>query len=229
LPAITVHLNGLPADLAPVRSAPLREWWSDDSRTNGHARHCQPLVLANSLGYEIRSPGTFHVSWSGDWEDDATVTVETGEEIVVDNHSARGSFTLQPGFIPATDRPGDFILVKSVPNVRDRWFTVMEALVEAWWQPGEFGLVCLLHRPGTFTVRRGESIAQMAVYRAEGGFASLRVSDDLPAETPAWRARRSRTGYRKDLDYLHGRHPDGTVEPTHVRSWRRRPAFLEPA
>jgi hypothetical protein len=217
---ITVHLNGLSPDLVPVPADKRREWWEEDPKTAQHARHCLPLLMANSLGYFILSPGAFRVAWSGEPGEDAVVEpVDQRERFSVDNHSAHGSFTVQPGFIPTTSRAGDFLLIKGIANLRRPWFTVMEALIETWWQPGDFGIVCLLHGRGEHTIRRGEPLAQMLLYRAEGGVAGLEVSPSLPVETGAWRARRHRADYQKDFDYMRGRHPNGTVEPTHTRSW----------
>ena len=217
---ITIHLEDLPEELAPVPAEKRRTWWIGDTRTNGHAWHCLPLTMANSLGYYVLSPGSFRVTWNGDWDED--VVVESGPGVVVDNHSAAATFTVQPGFVPRTNRVGDFVLIKGIANVRGAWFTVMEGLIEAWWQPGKFGLVCMMNRPGTFEVARGEPIAQLVVYRAEGGFATLRTSPRVPPETDEWELRRYRPGYRKDLDYMKGRHPDGRVEHTHISSWRVR-------
>jgi hypothetical protein len=216
---ITIHLNGLARDLVPVPAPEERAWWQEDRRTSGHAIHCLPLTMANSLGYLVLSPDKFRVSWSGDWEDE--VQVEPLGSIIVDNHSAFATFTVQPGFLVSTQNAGDFVLIKSIANMRGAWFTAMEALIEAWWQPGEFGLVCMMARPGTFVVERGQPIAQMAVYKSEGGSAGLAVSDQLPQETPAWLERRYRAGYRKDLDYFRGYHPNGKPEPTHLRRWPR--------
>jgi hypothetical protein len=216
---ITVHLNGLARDLIPVPAPVERSWWREDRKTRGHAIHCLPLTMANSLGYLIRSPDAFRVTWNGDWEED--VHVEPLGSVIVDSHSAVATFTVQPGFLVSTREAGDMILIKSLANVRGAWFTAMEALIEAWWQPGIFGLVCMMNRPGSFVVERGQPLAQMAVYKAAGGLARLAVSEELPEETPAWLERRYRPGYRKDLDYLRGLHPNGKAEPTHLRRWRR--------
>lgn len=221
LSRITVHLTDLPRDLAPVRARRAREWWQEDWKTRGHAHHCLPLTMANSLGYLIRSPVGFQVAWDGDWDTDVVIRGDAGVSSTVDAHSAHAAFTLQPGFIPVTHQVGDFLLVRAIPNERAAWFTVMEGLIEAWWQPAPFALVCLLNRPGRFTVARGQPVAQMCVFRAEGGFADLDVVGGPPAETAAWSERRGRAGYVKDLDYLNGRHPDGRPEPTHIRSWMR--------
>lgn len=218
--AIVVHRTTLPDDLLPAPAAARPAWWSDDPRTVGHAEHCLPLVMANRLGYVVRSPGTFQVSWDGDWNEAASVTVLDGSGITVDTHSAGASFTVQPGFLASTTEVDAFLHLRAVANQRGAPFTAMEALIEAWWQPGEFGIVCLLNRPGTFVVHRGDPLAQICVFLAAGGSAVLEDTTSLPEGTEAWRERRYRHGYVKDLDYFRGRHPDGTDEPTHRTSWR---------
>lgn len=178
--------------------------------------------MANSLGYYILSPARFSVHWDGDVEHDAGIEVlEGAASAQVDGHAAFGSFTVQPGFIPMTDRAGDFLYIKGVPNERGRPFQCMEALIEAWWNPAPFGLVFLLNRVGSFTIDRGEPLAQMFVYQAEGGDAPLATVEGAPEEFGAWEHRRYRPGYAKDLDYLQGRHPDGWLEPSHRTAWRR--------
>lgn len=218
--SLSVYVKDLAPDLLPTAPPPAPEWWKQDPRTDGHAVHCLPLVMANTLGFLIRSPGRFRVTWDGDWDSYALVEPLSDDEFTVDNHSARATFTVQPGFTARTQQVGDFLYVKALPNLRGAWFTAMEAMIEAWWQPGEFGIVCMLNRPGTYLVERGQPIAQMCVYRAEAGAATLEVHQGVPPETEAWRTRRSRPEYRKDLDYLRGFHPDGRREPTHVRSWQ---------
>ncbi len=215
-----IHLTTLDPDLVPVPAEAKRAWWRDDDRTRNHAEHCLPLLMANGLGWVVRSPGAFSVSWDGDWTAAPAVkALDPG--VIVDAHSAGGSFTVQPGFVVSTSQTGDFVMIRPVPNCRGATFSAMEVLMEAWWQPGEFGLVCLLHRPGSFVVKRGEPLAQMCVYKEAAGLAQLDTRPELPPETLAWRERRYRPEYRKDLDYLHGLHPDGRAEPTHRRNWRR--------
>ena len=217
---IAIHRTTLASDLVPAPGAARPTWWAEDPRTEGHAEHCLPLLMANRLGYVVRSPGSFEVSWEGGWNDQATVTVLDDSDITVDAHSCGASFTLQPGFLASTTEVDAFLHVRPVANQRGVPFSAMEALIEAWWQPGEFGIVCLLHRPETFVVERGDPVAQISVYLAGGGAAELEVTDTLPMETDGWRARRYRPGYVKDLDYFRGRHPDGAFERSHRTSWR---------
>jgi hypothetical protein len=96
----------------------------------------------------------------------------------------------------------------------------MDALIEAWWSPAEFGIVCLMTRPGTIVVDYGCPIAQMNVFLGEAATAQLEVLDEPHPERAAWRQRRYRVGYSRDLDYLKGLHPDGRETEAHFASWR---------
>src|SRR5690242_14188962 len=113
---ITLYLlPGVDTRLLPVSASGSRHraWWQDDPKTQNHAQHCLPLSMANSLGYYILSPATFSVEWNGDSEQDAAIEIErTSPHGNVDAHSAHGSFTVQFGFIPTTNQPGDFLFVK---------------------------------------------------------------------------------------------------------------------
>jgi hypothetical protein len=217
---MVVHLGTLAPDLAPTPGEPARSWWADDPRTRAHAQHCLPLLMANRLGHVIRSPGRFQVSWSGNFRRAPRIEVLDDSGVVVDAHTGAGTFVVQPGFVVSTTQVDDFVMVRPVPNVRGAWFSAMEALIEAWWQTAEFGVVCLLQRPGLFVVERGEPLAQMCVYQAAGGEVPLRVRDGLPDATLAWRRRRAENAHRRTGDYVRGRRPDGTREPTHRTGWR---------
>jgi hypothetical protein len=198
-----------------------REWWEDDPKTRHHAEFCLPLLMANSLGYVIPSPATFEVSWDGEVNNAARIAVkEIAIHSQVDDHSAGGSFTVQPGFIPRTQRPGEFIYIKGIPNRRAR-YVCMEALIEAWWSPARFGLVFLVNRVDSFVIQMGEPLAQMFLYEAWAGSAEFTVARGYPAEHDQWEQRRYRPDYRRDLDYMRGRHPDDRREPTHVTSWQQ--------
>jgi len=218
----TIRLH-LPANydrsLLPVPAERRRAWFEDNARTREHARHCLPLIMANSLGYYILSPGRFLVSWDGSPHSPALVQVlEASSHCVVDNHAAFGSFTVQASFIPQTDDPGDFLMIKGIPNDRDARFSCMEAVIEAWSLVGNFGLVFLLHGAGTVEVQRGQPIAQM--FLLKGGSARLEAVDGMPAGHQEWQARRHRPGYTKDLDYFRGRHPNGQPMEGHVTNWK---------
>lgn len=204
--------------LAPVPAPRDRDWWADNKKTENHARHCLPLVMANSLGYYILSPGTFLVRWNGDIQEHAVVEVIDGcSHCIVDNHAAFGSFTVQAAFIPRTEDTGEYVYIKGVANERGMPYSCMEAAVEAWWSAGNFGLVYMLNQPGEFMIRKGQPIAQMFLYKAV--YAEITMQGPHP-EHAAWLARRSRPEYRKDLDYMKGKYADGRDAPDHLSNWK---------
>jgi Family of unknown function (DUF6065) len=223
-PKLTLHLlPNFDRKFLPVPANSLKSWWGDNEKTRNHAQHCQPLAMANSLGYYILSPGTFTVEWNGDVQSDAAIQIlDASSHCEVDSHAAYGSFTIQLGFIPVTEAPGDFVFIKGIPNERALPYSCMEAIIEAWWSRAAFGLVFLLNQAGKFTVKSGQPIAQMFLYKAAGGFVDVEVIDGIPEGYQAWYDRRHRSGYQKDFDYLHGKRPDGSREPTHMWLWRHR-------
>jgi hypothetical protein len=212
--------------LAPIQASKLKNWWEDNPKTVNHAKHCQPLTMANSLGYYILSPGTFKIIWDGDIQSDCIIEhIDKSHHYEVDVHATFGGFVVQPKFVVMTDEPGDFIYIKNIPNERFPFFTCMEACIEAWWSVANFGLVFMLNRPGEFIVFKGQPIAQMFLYKGYGGAATLVNHDNMPPEYGAWLAKRSRPEYTKDLDYLNGRKYDLSDVPTHIGSWSKADRF----
>jgi hypothetical protein len=173
-------------------------------------------MMANGLGWEVCSPVPFDVHWP-DWDSGVEVFVNGWS---VDAHSAARTFTMQAGFIPETDREGDFVWIKALPNIRDAWFTAMDGLIEAWWSAADFGIVCMLNRPGHFHVDVGEPIAQMLIFSEENGLVNLEEEKAVHPGRAEWLARRSRSEYKgKDLDYKEGRYPNQQSVESHRRTW----------
>ena len=224
---IRIHLApGFDKSLAPVPASKLRDWWEDNRRTANHAKHCLPLQMANSLGYYVLSPGTFLVKWNGDVHEPAQVTtIEKSSHCEVDAHAAFGSFTVQAKFIPVTDDPGDFVIIKGVANERSLPYVCMEAAIEAWWSVGNFGLVFLLNQPGEFLIPMGKPIAQMFLYHGAAGSAEAELVEGLPPGHAEWLKRRNRPDYRKDLDYFRGAKANGEDVPSHITSWAQAGKF----
>lgn len=225
--SLKLHLApGYDRSLAPVPAAKLRDWWDDNSKTKNHAKHCLPLQMANHLGYYILSPGTFIVKWNGDVQTAAEIThIDKSSHYEVDNHAAFGSFVVQAKFIPVTEEPGDFVIIKSIANERNCPYICMEAAIEAWWSVGNFGLVFLLNQPGEFMIPKGKPIAQMLVYHGAAGAIEPELIDGHPPDHAAWLARRSRPDYRKDLDYFKGAKYNGEDVPTHITHWSQASKF----
>ena len=219
---IRIHLApGYDINLAPQPATKLREWWDDNRRTKDHAKHCLPLSMANGLGYYIRSPGTFIVSWNGDLHSPAKIDIiEKSSHCEVDCHAAFNSFTVQAKFVPVTDDPGDFVYIKGIPNERSMPYSCMEACIEAWWNVGNFGLVFLLNQPGEFMINMGQPIAQMFLYHGAAGSAEVELKNNYPDGYDAWIARRSRPDYRKDFDYMRGMTYNGEKIDSHIVNWK---------
>jgi hypothetical protein len=212
--------------LAPVPATKLRDWWEDNPRTTNHAKHCLPLQMANSLGWYILSPGTFIVTWDGDVHSPAQIQhIEKSTHYEVDAHAAYGSFTVQPKFIPVTEKEGDFVFIKGIPNERCCPYSCMEAVIEAWWSVGRFGLVFLLNQPGEFMVTKGHPIAQMFVLSGGSAVPDMEIKSGYPAGYEDWHERRYRKEYHKDLDYFAGKTPGGEKMETHITNWEQAAKF----
>ena len=219
---IRLHLaSNYDKSLVPISAKKFRDWWEDNNRTKDHAKHCLPLAMANSLGYYIKSPGTFLVSWDGNVHSPAKVkAIEKSAHYEVDAHAAFGSFTVQAKFVPVTDDPGDFVYIKGIPNERGMPYTCMEACIEAWWNVGHFGLVFILNQPGEFMIYMGQPIAHMFLYHGLAGAAELELADGYPEKHAGWNVKRTRPDYQKDLDYMRGLTYDGQKVDSHITNWR---------
>lgn len=219
---LTIHIpDNYDKSLLPIPASRYRDWWEDNYLTASHARHCLPLAMANSLGYYILSPGTFEVNWNGDLNTKADIThIETSSHYIVDNHAAFGSFAVQPSFIPVTQKPGEFVFIKGIPNQRCVPYRCMEACIEAWWSVGNFGLVFLLDHACSFRISKGEPIAQMFVLSDQTCSYPLKIENGLPEGHEDWKNKRYRKGYVKDFDYLKGYYPDGSKVDYHLTNWK---------
>lgn len=164
--------------------------------------------MANQLGYSLPSPVDAVIEWTGEGE--PGVRVDQGDPMRITTHSANGSFTVQLNIVVRT--PPDWLfLIKGVPNVR-KPYIVMEGLIEGWLNVANFGLVCLFDHPSIARLRIGEPIAQLVPIPADS--LAVRMLPGGPAEQLEHRQeydqRRSRKGYKRDLDYFKGRLPNQT-------------------
>jgi tetratricopeptide (TPR) repeat protein len=216
--------------LLPVKARALRNWWEEDDKTRMHARFCLPLTMASGLGFYVLSPATFTVEWDGDTTHDAHVEIlDAASHAQIDNHSSFGSFTVQARFIARTKNIGDFVVIKGVANQYRRPFAVLEAMIESWWTPSEFGIVCLVNQPGKFTIQKGEPLAQMFVVNMAQAQYGLATADGYPPFWDEWTARRKPEIYNgRNMDYLRGVLPDQTPVCPHLKNWNEAPQVPTP-
>lgn len=207
--------------LAPVKAERLRSWMEEDSKTKDHARFCLPLTMGSGLGWFILSPATFTVTWDGDPTHDADVEIlDASSHAEIDNHSAHGAFTIQSQFIPRTKKPGDFVVIRGITNSYRLPYYLLDAMLEAWWSPANFGLVALLNQAGKFKIKKGEPVAQMFVVNVEQAAYPIALKDGYPAHWKEWDDKRRDASYTgKNFDYLKGLWPDETPVCPHFKSW----------
>jgi hypothetical protein len=212
---LSIHplINAEPGLVPIARGKATRAWWEEDVKTVDHARFCLPLLMANQLGFELLSPIDVVVEWSG--KDEPKITVNDGDHRAITTHSAEGSFTIQLNLVFRTPENW-FTLVKGMPNVR-RPFNVMEGLIETWWTPANFGVICLMHGPDIVRIRRGEPLAVAVPIHADTlKFKPVQgcAGEHLPHRV-AFEGKRRQLG--KTLDYLKGLTPGGERVCPHYR------------
>jgi len=203
--------------LLPKKPEIYLNWWEEDPKTKNHAKFCMPLLIANGLGYDILSPATFEIEWDGDEKHDANVNIiDRCSHGFVDNHSAHGSFTVQAQFVPKTEE-GYYTYIKGIPNIR-RPFSVMEGLIESWWNPAHFGIVCLCNYPSKFTIKKGEPLARMVLLHQDAIKVSLEAKDDqfqIFQRKEFLDKREKQVGHV--LDYFKGLYPNGQKTEHHIK------------
>ena len=176
--------------------------------------------MANSLGFYILCPCTFEATWDGEPTSYATLQLLEEElSSLISTETSPGSVTVTPGYIAVTERPGEFLYIKGIPNTGPSTLLCMEAAIEAWWNPSPFSLVFHFNYAATVKMTRGDPIAQMFIYSQVGARTQLIVDNTMPPDFAAWRQRRYRRDYHRDYDYIRGRYPDGRSEATHITSW----------
>jgi hypothetical protein len=204
-------------NLLPKKPDIYKAWWEEDGKTINHAKFCLPLLMANGLGHDILSPATFEVSWSGNEKENAKISIhESSSHSMIDNHSAFGAFTVQAHFIPKTNK-GCFTLIKGIPNLR-RPFSVMEGLIETWWNPAHFGVVCLCNASGSFIIKKGEPIARMVFISDEYINTNLIIKDndkEIAFRKEFLNKRANQNGHV--LDYFKGKYPNGEKTEYHIK------------
>jgi tetratricopeptide (TPR) repeat protein len=228
--SITIYLPPkYDKSLAPVKAERLRAWFEQDTKTKDHARFCLPLTMGGGVGWFILSPATFTITWDGDPTHNAQVEIlDACSHAEIDNHSAYGSFTVQSQFVPRTKKPGDFVFIKGIGNQYRLPYYFLEAMLEAWWSPANFGLVAMLNQPCNFTIQKGEPIAQMFAINVEQAAYPLVFRDGYPAHWEEWDIKRRDPSYTgKNLDYLRGLWPDEKPVCPHFKSWGSSGAILE--
>lgn len=139
-----------------------RDWM--DAFQDRHPYRCLPLVIANTTGWEIRSPYSFTAWWTGgpNAED---IQVRPDDDThpgmlsrFVTSHFTRGVLTFHTGYLFRTD-PGWDIWVGGAPNHLKDGIQALTGIVETEWLPFPFTMNWHFTRPGYVSWKKGEPFA----------------------------------------------------------------------
>lgn len=208
-----------------IEPAPPRRVWMDRMH-DGFPYRCLPLVIANQLGWIIRSPVGLDAVWNG-VKDASGVDIRFDEgthphhERTVLTHFGGGVLTFAIPWLFRTD-PGVALWVGGVPNEPRPGAFALEGVVETDWAPYTFTMnyrLTDIGRPVRF--EPGEPICAIRPVSLgtleEITFSERPISDSpsLEAEFESWRQKRNAFNARDDRtakewqrNYFAGRRPD---------------------
>ncbi len=231
---LTAHPVG-PTDGWSIEPAsPKRPWM--DKLHDGFAYRCLPLVMANQLGWVIRSPLAFEAVWSGG-DDPAHLTIDIDcatpehQRPMVSSHFGGGILTVSLPWLFALERGGSHgdggrgeVWVGGVPNQWRQGVVPLEGVVETGWSPYTFTMNFKLTdagRPVWFAAGeplcliRPASIASLE--NVEVRVAPIDADPQRCAGFRQWREQRlafnadaERTPADWQKNYYKGQYPDGS-------------------
>jgi len=221
-----------------IEPASARRDWMD--RTTGRfAYRCLPLVMANQLGWTIRCPWTFEVTWSGKKEQDALKIrfldgPETGREAVRSNFG-HGILSILFPWVFRTP-PGVGLLVRGATNHWVQHAAPLEGLVETDWISTTYLMNWqITSRNKAATFRKEEPICMVTPVqlgllpsmqpRIRDTFENKKLMEELAAfeKKRQQQVRESREAFQRgekfqtfQLDYMHGETPTGEKAEQHL-------------
>lgn len=237
--ALTAFITGSIEDWGIEPASPRREWM--DAVPDKVAYRCLPLVMANQMGWVIKSPATFSATWSGGAEMSAVkIAFAKGHEkwsSAVLTHFGSGIVTFHLPYLFRT-APGLGLLVRGPTNAFKDGAAPLDGLIETDWAPYTFTMNWKLTRRNTpVWFQKGEPICMVAPYPLElleeqaPRIAPL-ASDKLADEDFTRWARGRQESLRKQAVeggapfsavYMRGRRPDGTVVEEHRTNFKLKP------
>jgi len=220
----------------PIRPGGVRRGWMDASPSR-FAYRCLPLTIANSFGWELRSPATFEATWNGgDKPSDLTVTIAPDRSEAVTSHFGVGVLTFHTGYLFRSEA-GVSLMAMGPPNDPKDGIAPLMGVVETSWAPYPFTMNWRFTRPGaTIRFEEGEPfcfIVPVSIGLLEGTRPELAELDSDPrtkAKYEEWV--KSRGTFIADLKvegseaqeekwqkrYSRGLEPDGRATPYDHRS-----------
>jgi len=170
-----------------------------DELPGRHAYRCLPLSIANANGWEILSPASFTIHWSGGSESkDIVITADEDfphlDHLVVSNF-AHGIVTFHTGYLFRTEPRWNLLVTGPVNEPKDG-IAPLTGIVETDWLPYPFTMNWQLTRPGVVRWRKGEPfcliypIPSAALEAVQPEIRTLESDAQLHEEYLAWRQQR---------------------------------------
>jgi hypothetical protein len=242
-------------DPPPLRAAPTTRAWMDKVHDN-HAYRCLPLNIANSHGWEILSPCSFELAWTGGIPT-RTLTAKALDgypdlERFVVSHFRYGIVTFHLGYVFRTEPGWDLFASGSFNNPKDG-IAPLTGVIETDWLPYPFTMNWQMTRPGTVRFEKDEPVCMIfpvphgVLQSVELEILDLDSEPELRRQAVEWKEHREEFMKKFNArepaavkaawqrDYFLGRMPDGTSPTQHLSKLRlrapvdlRQPAGAEP-
>jgi hypothetical protein len=212
-----------------------------DRIKDNHAYRCLPLNIANSHGWEILSPCSFELSWSGGIPA-ASLSARALDgyphlaQFAV-SHFAYGIVTFHLGYLFRTEPGWDLFASGSLNNPKDG-IAPLTGVIEADWLPYPFTMNWQMTRSGTVRFERDEPVCMIfpvphgVLQSVVPEIVDLDSAPEVKQQTMEWKERRDE--FMKKLTarepdamksawqryYFLGRMPDGTSPAQHLAKLR---------
>ena len=140
-----------------VPADPSRAWM--DRVPGRHAYRCLPMAIANTYGWEVRSPCKFEVEWNGG-ERQADLTFRALDGFALMSHLlhsnfAQGILTFHTGYMFRTP-PGWNLMASGPLNAPKHGIAPLAGVIETDWLPYPFTMNWKMTFPGIVTFEKDE-------------------------------------------------------------------------
>lgn len=171
-----------------------------DAFPHRHAYRCLPLAIANTYGWEVLSPCSFELQWSGGAEA-KDITFKALDDFawisnLINSNFTHGIVTFHTGYLFRTE-PGWNLLATGPTNLPKDGIVPLTGIIETNWLPYPFTMNWHFTRPGVVRWEKDEPLC--LVFPVQQGSLentlleiwNLNDNPSLKSEHDAWRDRRA--------------------------------------
>ncbi|MES1197082.1 MAG: DUF6065 family protein [Pseudomonadota bacterium] len=241
---ICYQVDPEPPEFAP--GSPDRQWM--DAFADRHPYRCLPLVVANTTGWELRSPVAFTAIWNGGprkedirIDPDGDTTRDVLDRWAV-SHFSGGVLTFHTGYLFRTEEGWD-LWAGGPPNHLKDGIQPLAGVIETYWLPFPFTMNWRFTRPGMISFKKDEPfcfimpIQHTAIDEVQPVIKQIADEPELFRQFNAWGESRTKFLHRLtdresdaakhgwQRDYFRGRTPEGHLAPdSHINRRRLKAA-----